>query len=486
MIRKASIFLSLLVVLLVVAACSQPAATAGVTPAVTPTVLPTTVPVSTGTPTPAPTVTPNPTAAPASASTVAPTPTGTPAPEPTATPLPTNTPTPEPTATPLPTNTPVPTATPTPKLTSTPTPTPTPSPSPKPTVTPTATPALTKGFPDIIYEENVTLQDTALTSEEEVNRYLFRYAKEGYYKFGVFAEDISMLHTEEEYKQLFPEFLEFEIESLTKYKNGYYLRIANLETTQVDIAYHYALRTGDTSFLTENEKKAYAKLLTLADELQLSKLSDIDAILAAHDYLILNTSYDEATAASGSGGVSHYAEGLLLHNTAVCSGYASVFSLLMKIAGVECEYVSNEGHAWNLVELDGEWYHIDVTWDDPIPDKPGTVLYTHFMMTDEEVNSLEDHKNWSCECKTDHGCDDESYRLYPYRDYLCSTENEATARITAQADAPEIVLVYPKDSSLTQDSLLTLVFHTLDLYGNINYYPAEPLGSSHYLLRISK
>ena len=329
------------------------------------------------------------------------------------------------------------------------------------------------------------MQADLLTSEEEVNRYLFEHAMKGYYQFGVLVEDISMLHTEEEYKELFPEFIKFEIEGITKYNNGYYLRIADLRTTQTDIAYHYALRTGDTSFLTNNEKLAYQKLFALTEELQLTKLDDIDAIMAVHDYLVLNTVYDEVTYCSGSGGVSHYAEGLLLNGMAVCSGYASTFQLLMKLADIPCEYVSNNGHAWNMVQIDEEWYHIDVTWDDPVPDRAGIVSYNHFMLTDAEIDSIGGHDNWSCECGEPHDCDDESYRLYPYKEFLCSTEAEASSVILAQAAEKQIVLVYPKDSPLSQDTLIQLTRNTLGLSGSITYYPEESLGSSHCVLKIT-
>lgn len=336
----------------------------------------------------------------------------------------------------------------------------------------------------MINKENTILKDTLLTSEEEANRQLFKKALGGYYQFGLLVEDLSMLHTEAEYLELFPEFISIEIESLTKYHNGYYLRFSDLQTTQTDLAYRYALRTGDTSFLTDNEQTAYQKLFSVAEELEFDKLSDIDAVIAAHDYLVLNTAYDETDAESASNRASHYAEGTLLNNTAVCSGYASTFQLLMELADIKCEYVWNDSHAWNIVQLDGNWYHVDVTWDDPTPDQPGVVIYTHFLMTDEEVARLEKHESWQCECGGPHNCDDQSYRLYAYRDYLCSTEDEAAALIQAQADQDIITLVYPLSGTLTEDTLLQLAYPALNLSGTLNYYPSEALGDSHLLLRI--
>ena len=405
-------------------------------------------------------------------------------------PLSTNTSTPVPAATNTPTPTPLPTSTPTPAPTATSTPTPTPLPTSTPTPAPTATstptpaPVIPTGFPDLTYREDTILEETVLTSAEEANRQLFQMALGGYYKFGLMVEDITMLHTPEEYLQLFPEILSLEAESLTKYHNGYYLRFSDMKTTQTDLAIRYALRTGDISFLTDNELLAYRQLFAIAEELHLQELSDIDAVLAVHDYLIWNTTYDETTAASGSGGPSHYAEGALLNGLAVCSGYASTFQLFMMLAEVPCEYVWNDVHAWNLVQIEGEWYHIDVTWDDPVKSHPELLLYTHFLMTDEEISRLDDHISWNCECGGVHNCDDTSYRLYPYAEVICATKDEASALIQKQAEQDIITLVYPVNSSLTEDSLLQLTYQMLGLSGNITYFPEEPLGENHSLLHI--
>ena len=397
-----------------------------------------------------------------------------PAPAFTAAPIPTNTPTPTPTSTPTPT----PTNTPTPTPTNTPTPTPTNTP------TPTPTPAVPEGLPELVYRKNTILEEPLLSSEQEATRYLFQMALDGYYKFGLFVKDLSMLRPLKDYLDLYPEILSLEAESLTQYHNGYYLRFSDLTSTQTDLALRYAVRTADTSFLSDTELLTYEKLYLIADELQLTSLSEIEAVTAAHDYIVSNTSYDTATAVSGSGGPSHSAAGTLLNGTAVCSGYASTFQLLMMIADIPCEYVWNDLHAWNLVQLDGNWYHIDVTWDDPAPDRSGFVIYTHFLMTDSDLAGLEDHADWSCECGMPHNCDDTSYRLYPYTGFFCNNITEATELILAQKEQNTILLVYPADGSLTESSLLELVYHTLNFSGEMTYYPAESLGTTHYLLQI--
>ena len=200
-------------------------------------------------------------------------------------------------------------------------------------------------------------------------------------------------------------------------KGSFYLQFKEITfETRADREHLYAIRTGDTSFHTDTELAAYEKLLEIYDTLQLNNLSDIDKITAVHDYLLLNTAYDETFTYLKDEASSHYVEGTLLHNLAVCSGYASTFQLLMKLSGITCHTVTTDSHEWNLLQLDGNWYHIDVTWDDPVPDREGRLLYTYFMVPTSELSQLDPsgtHENWNCECGTNHLAEDSSYRIYP-------------------------------------------------------------------------
>lgn len=58
--------------------------------------------------------------------------------------------------------------------------------------------------------------------------------------------------------------------------------------------------------------------------------------------------------------------GALVLKKAVCNGYAEGMKLLCDLSGVTCKMISGtadgEKHAWNLIKLDKEWYHADLTW----------------------------------------------------------------------------------------------------------------------------
>ena len=60
---------------------------------------------------------------------------------------------------------------------------------------------------------------------------------------------------------------------------------------------------------------------------------------------------------------------------------------------IEAKYVvGNAGgpHAWNLVKVDEQWYHLDITWNDPVPDQGERVHYQYFLISDEKLSN--DHE----------------------------------------------------------------------------------------------
>ncbi|MNI34650.1 Transglutaminase-like superfamily protein [compost metagenome] len=79
---------------------------------------------------------------------------------------------------------------------------------------------------------------------------------------------------------------------------------------------------------------------------------------------------------------------------AVCQGYSLLTYQLLKTAGFASLIVEGtaggQAHAWNLVLLDGKWYHLDTTWDDPLSNGPEQVRYDYYLRTDNEMKV--DHK----------------------------------------------------------------------------------------------
>jgi transglutaminase/protease-like cytokinesis protein 3 len=104
-------------------------------------------------------------------------------------------------------------------------------------------------------------------------------------------------------------------------------------------------------------------------------MSDYEKERTIHDWMIEWAHYDiEANnqapdARSNPENDNPY--GLLIDREAICTGYAGTFQLFMDLLDIECltvegaAYLSTNDHAWNMVRLDGEWYCVDLTWNDP-------------------------------------------------------------------------------------------------------------------------
>lgn len=101
-------------------------------------------------------------------------------------------------------------------------------------------------------------------------------------------------------------------------------------------------------------------------------------VLLAYDLLCRSCIYDETAESAGS------AYGALICGRASCAGFAEGFALLLEAAGIPVMQIEGtvtqpEGitaHAWNLVQLDGVWYHADCTWD------ADADTYSHFLCDD--------------------------------------------------------------------------------------------------------
>lgn len=89
----------------------------------------------------------------------------------------------------------------------------------------------------------------------------------------------------------------------------------------------------------------------------------------AHDYIVENCEYNSNAADDEEiAGNTSDAYGAIIEGSAICEGYARAFSLLCRELGIDCTCVAGvgdkENHMWNCAKLDGEWYQVDVTWDD--------------------------------------------------------------------------------------------------------------------------
>ena len=167
-----------------------------------------------------------------------------------------------------------------------------------------------------------------------------------------------------------------------------------------------AWESGEEDGLSEKDAAILSACRAIFAEHVTEDMTDFEKELALHDALVDLGEYDQAvydrdTPQGRPDNTNPY--GMLVEGYGICLGYATSFQLLMDLAGVECITVvgaafnSSSDHAWNLVELEGEWYAVDPTWDDPIgaeelpPTMANQVRYEYFNVTSDYLRET-DHQ----------------------------------------------------------------------------------------------
>lgn len=134
-----------------------------------------------------------------------------------------------------------------------------------------------------------------------------------------------------------------------------------------------------------------SKVDDIYNELIKDNMTDNEKIKSIHDYIINTTKYD--TDRSDNKITKYHSDiayGALIEHYAICGGYADSMKLFLDKLNIPNYKISSENHIWNLVKLDNKWYHLDLTWDDPVTSTGEDVLeYDYFLITTEQLKKLE-------------------------------------------------------------------------------------------------
>lgn len=169
-----------------------------------------------------------------------------------------------------------------------------------------------------------------------------------------------------------------------------------------EVAYSYLYPDNPPSLSDKNLKMKAVVDTVIKTEIS-EDMSDKEKVKAIHDYLVRTTKYDTGLVYrpetnSETTSDSYKAYGVLVNHLGVCDGYAKAFTMFMDILDIPSErvvgssYFNNQSvnHAWNRVYLDNHYFNLDVTWDDPVPDRGDIIRYDYFLITDKEL--AKDHK----------------------------------------------------------------------------------------------
>ncbi len=126
-------------------------------------------------------------------------------------------------------------------------------------------------------------------------------------------------------------------------------------------------------------------------------MSEAEKALAVHDYFACQYEYGEVKNNNGDmfPADSFRSGNLFKNGIGVCQAYAEGYKYILGKLGMECHVTGSEqmNHAWNIVKVDGAYYHVDCTWDDPVKDKLGMAYHQFFLLSDSTIRQRE-HNGW--------------------------------------------------------------------------------------------
>ena len=157
---------------------------------------------------------------------------------------------------------------------------------------------------------------------------------------------------------------------------------ATAQTFEINFEYKYSIKEINTMLL--KTRFAAQEILALTDD----SMTDLEKVRIFHDYLTKNVQSSTDTEYVDS------IYGALVEHRALCEGYAKAFSYLCNLSGIEnmiVTGVTDIDHMWNMVKINGKWYHVDIGWDQPVAalreQYPDMLLYQYFLATDEIIEN---------------------------------------------------------------------------------------------------
>lgn len=167
----------------------------------------------------------------------------------------------------------------------------------------------------------------------------------------------------------------------------------HLETTYDD--YGKVTLKIDHIYNSSEIKLINAKVKEIEKEIWNSTMNDEEKIKQAHNYIINNSKYDKDRSDNNIVNYkSDTAYGTLLEGYSLCGGYTDAMELFLENLNIKSYKIASENHVWNAVNLNNTWYHLDLTWDDPITNDGSDILeYNFFLITTPELEEIENEQH---------------------------------------------------------------------------------------------
>lgn len=149
--------------------------------------------------------------------------------------------------------------------------------------------------------------------------------------------------------------------------------------------------TTQKNYTTSDITAISDKINNIINEIITPNASDEEKVKTIHDYIINNSKYDSARSDQNIINYkSDIAYGPLLEGYGICGGYTDAMELFLEKLNIKSYRISSENHVWNAVYLNNNWYHLDLTWDDPVtPNNQDLLQHDFFLINTNRLIELE-------------------------------------------------------------------------------------------------
>lgn len=185
------------------------------------------------------------------------------------------------------------------------------------------------------------------------------------------------------------------------YSYNYFLYAGTSYVVNVNFSYMYT--KDNVKFVLDAIEAEKKKVAAMVDD----SMTDLEKLMFVHNYIVLNHQYDYDYNV-------YDIYGFFTKRKGVCSAYTKAMSYLLNAVGVEISFATSVemNHTWNLVKIDGNWYHVDATWDDS-NSEVGYCSYKYFLKSDDFFENSRGHYDW----ETDYKATSAWYDNYYFEDY---------------------------------------------------------------------
>lgn len=218
-----------------------------------------------------------------------------------------------------------------------------------------------------------------------------------------------------------------------------------------------------------------------------NNMTDYQKALTLHDEIALECEYglgDEFSTRSCD------AYDALVNKESTCEGYTAAYSYLLSLVGIDSDIVNSSAmvHAWNKVCIDGSYYNVDITWDDPVPDNNGLVSHTYFLLSDDEIaiatNNRQPHYDYVSSYSADNSkydkslfhefntkmCIDDDGSYYAISNSYNSKYKKSLVKYNLEADSAEVVKTIGDYWKASETGYWLNGFAGLDMKDGVLYY----------------